>query len=114
MYGHSSLTPRIVERAGFGRITTNDAAVIGEAYWGNIPDGTPVNMDIVTKSIQDKFAKQAPGVMVPLQGPVFDKVYRDFIFAPTHLMEKSDFNEYAIKAREKIDKYTTSYLDQIG
>lgn len=113
MYGHSSLTPRIVERAGFGRITTNDAAVIGEAYWGNIPDGTPVNMDIVTKSIQDKFAKQAPGVMVPLQGPVFDKVYRDFIFAPTHLMEKSDFNEYAIKAREKIDKYTTSYLDQI-
>jgi len=116
-FTNQTLYPRVVERAGFGRVTSNDAAIIGEAYWGNIPDGTqlsPHSLSVITKSIQDKFRKEAPGVMVPLQGPVFDQIYYDYIFnCEPKLMSTEDFREYAVKAREKLDKYTASYVDQV-
>lgn len=114
---NQSLYPRIVERAGFGRITSNDAAVIGEAYWGNIPDGTPLGphaLSVITKSVQDKFRKEAPGVMVPLQSPIFDEIYHDYIFnCRPGDMSTEEFRDYASKAREKLDKYTDSYLGEV-
>lgn len=114
---NQTLYPRIVERAGFGSVTSNDAAVIGEAYWGNIPDGTvlgPHALRVITKSAQDKFKEKAPGVIVPLQSPVFDEIYHDYIFnTEPALMSVEGMREYVLKAREKINKYTETYLDQI-
>lgn len=109
----AGLYSNVIEKSGFGPMSSSEAAQIGEAYWGNIPDGTPVNLSYVTKSIQDRFKKNGTKLIVPLAGRVFDEVYRDFIFGNTQHMEKADFGEYAIKARERIEKSTTEYLDAV-
>lgn len=104
----------IVERAGFGRLTADDASLIGEAYWGGIPDGTPVNLAYETKKLQDKFKQQNITVRVPLQGnPVFDDVVRDFYLNDTSYMEKGEFGEYKAHAHEKIEKAAKAYLDGV-
>jgi hypothetical protein len=85
----------VVERAGFGAISSSDASILGEVYWGGIPDGTPVNLAYETKKLQDKFKQTGVTVRVPLQGnPVFDDVVRDFYLNDTSFMEKGEFGEY--------------------
>jgi len=101
----------IVEKAGFSRLSSDDAGAIGEAYWSGIPDGTPVNIEWETKRAQDRFLSKGVKAMVPLQGPVFDKIYREFILG--NVPSGDDFKEYAAKARESLDKYTTNYIDTI-
>ena len=102
----------VVVKSGFGRVTSADASLIGEAYWQGIPDGTPINLSVETRRIQDRFKQQGVTVRVPLQGnPVFDSVVRDFILNDTSYMEKADFGEYRAKAHEKINKAAREYID---
>jgi hypothetical protein len=104
----------VVERAGFGAISSSDASILGEVYWGGIPDGTPVNLAYETKKLQDKFKQTGVTVRVPLQGnPVFDDVVRDFYLNDTSFMEKGEFGEYKAKAHEKIEKAAREYVDGI-
>ena len=104
----------VVSRVGFGGLSSNDASVIGEATWGGIPDGTPVNIEYETRRLQDKFKEQGVTVRVPLQGnPVFDKVVRDFYMNDTSYMEKSEFGEYKAKAHEKIEKAAREYIETV-
>jgi len=103
----------IVDRAGFGQISSNDAAQIGEAYWGNIPDGMPVNPTLEAIRAQDRFEKAGITAYVPLVGRTADSIVHDFYMTDTSNMSEGQFKEYAIKAKEKLDKSTTSYLEAI-
>lgn len=104
----------IVERVGFGGLTSSDASLIGEATWSGIPDGSPVNLEYETRNLQDKFKKAGITVRVPLQGnPVFDKVVRDFYMNDTSFMEKAEFGEYKAKAHEKIEKAARDYIENV-
>lgn len=104
----------ILAGSGFSRFNSNDATVIGEAFWGNIPDGTEIpDLNAHVRKAQEKYKAAGVTVMMPLQSPVVDQIYREFIFGPTHLMEKEDFSEYAIKAQEKIAKAAEEYTAEV-
>jgi hypothetical protein len=103
----------VVMKSGFGRVTSDDAAVIGNAYWGNIPDGMPVNIVVETVRTRDRFKESGITAYVPLMGNVAEGIVREFLLGDTSHMSKNAFDEYAIKAKEKIDKSTTEYLDAI-
>ena len=70
----------VVEKYGFGpngsgSSPANDAAIIGEAYWGNIPDGTAVDLSLHQAQALERFAKA--GItkvgIVPLMGPAAER-----------------------------------------
>lgn len=110
----SGIYTGIVEKAGFGAISSEDASLFGEIHWGGIPDGTPVNLAYETKRLQDKLKKGGITVRVPLQGnPVFDQVIRDFYLNDTSYMEKSEFGEYKAKVNEKLEKAAREYVEGI-
>lgn len=104
----------IVDYAGFGALSANDASFLGEAYWGGIPDGAPVNLAYETRKLQDKFKEKGITVRVPLQGnPVFDEIVKDFLTSDTSYLEKAEFGEYKAKAHEKMEKAAREYVEGI-
>jgi len=103
-----------VGRVGYGSLSVDDSNIIGESFWGNVADGTPIDdMRGHVRKAQSRYKDNGVTVMMPLQSPVVDDIYRDFIFGPTHLMEKDDFNEYAIKAQQKIIKASEDYVKEV-
>ena len=111
---NSSLYRGVVTGSGFGRYNSSDASTIGESFWGNIPDGTPIDdLNGHILKAQKRYKDGGVVAIVPLQSPVVDQIYREFILGPTHLMEKGDFNEYAIKAQEKIAKAAEEYVSEV-
>ncbi len=94
---------------GFGKIPDSEAAILGEAFWERIPDGTPVNMQVHQANLQDKFRKAGITAYVPWLS-MMDPYIQKAIFSDP-FMEKEECNEYAKKAKDEIDKKVLGYLD---
>ncbi len=96
---------------GFGRLPANDAAILGEAIWSGIPDGTVINMTAYQKTLQDKFKKAGITAYVPWLS-LMDEYVQKAIHADPH-MEKHECDEFAVKAKEEIDHKVRKYFEGI-
>lgn len=104
---------------GFGQVAegmnfAEDAAAIGEAYWGNIPDGTPVNLLAHQRAAIERFKKA--GVtkvgIVPLVGPVAEDAVRRFYNTPMFQWSREEVQEWVNKAMAPVKKDTVEYLQK--
>ena len=107
----------VVEKYGFGpngsgSSLASDAAIIGEAYWGNIPDGTQVDLSLHQAQALERFAKA--GItkvgIVPLMGPAAERVIKSFYNTPMFQWSREDVQEWINKAMEPVKKDTVEYL----
>lgn len=95
-----------------------DSAVIGEAMWAGIPDGTAINPRVMQKSLVKKFCSgpmpQGGFAMVPLINPSIDDMIKSAILDPnTSYMQKSECEETYAKNVEKINKEISDYADEL-
>lgn len=67
----------IQQSARFGS-AIHDANLMGQAFWGDIPEGTPVNMSRVVKSARQRFSGAD---MLPLAPPIPDEIIQKAIFS---------------------------------
>jgi hypothetical protein len=96
---------------GFGNLSADTASFIGEAMWSGIPDGSPININVEQKRIQDRFAKAGITTMIPWQTMNDDLVQKAIFSDPN--MEAHECAEFATKIKETMDKRTLQYFDAV-
>jgi hypothetical protein len=96
-----------IPRFGGGDLTGN-AEAIGEAYWGTIQNGTPVNATNAARDAQARFIK-AGAEMLPLVPPIPDEMIQKAIFgigvgADGIAMSPEHYAEETEKMRDQLRK----------
>ena len=108
-YGTTSLS-------GLHSITSDDIAVIGETCWMGIPDGSPVNITKAQASMQARFAQAAgsgPIAFMPLMPPAIDDIIKSAVLNTDPYMEKEECAKVLKANKERMDKLTREYLDDV-
>ena len=103
----------IVDRTGYRNVSSNDAALIAKAYWGNIPDGMEIDPIVEAKKAQDRFYNAGITEYVPLVGHAVEKAARDFWLGDTAHIAQEDMHEWAIKAAKRVDKGVEDYISAV-
>lgn len=96
---------------GFGNIPSDTASIIGEAIWQGIPDGTPVNINVEQRKIQERFQKAGITTMIPWMNMNDDLVQKAIHSDP--MMEKAECAEFAHKVKETMDGRMLQYFDGV-
>jgi hypothetical protein len=107
------MTGHDVEYCGFGTMNANTSAVIGEAYWAGIPEGTQVDIAKAQRAIQKRF-KEAHIAVVPWTVPGVDEMTKSFLMNDeTKYLEGREFGDYKKGFTDKLNEMTTEYLEAV-
>jgi len=99
----------VVDKIGFGSLTSETAAAIGEAMWKDIPDGMPVDIAKAQFNAQQRFKGRVASI--PWTVPAMDTIVKSFISGDTAHLEGNDFKDYRAGVLEELNKATTKYLE---
>jgi hypothetical protein len=90
--------------------------LMAEAYWGRLPNGTPVNTTQATKVAQKVFLGDANVGMLPLVPPIPDEIIRKAIFEFGNYGEpdQAQYFEDTSKLRDQITKIHTDSQSEIA
>lgn len=103
------MTRGVVDSVGFGSITAETAAAIGEAMWAGIPDGMPIDISKAQFDAQKRFKGRVAAI--PWTIPAMDNIVKSFISGDTAYLEGDDFKDYRAGVLEELNKATTKYLE---
>ena len=116
--GHS-VDGDVISKASFGGYGMSglfeQAALVGEALWAGVPDGTPIGIQQIRLQ-QNAFKKaKIEGkqiALMPLIPPVQDQFVKKAIFADS-FMDKDEMMHLRKSYKEEMDKLTRQYLDKV-
>jgi hypothetical protein len=107
----SQLSRSVIERVGSKGLTSEWAAQMGQAYWGDKLDGQAVDMYSYQIEAHDKFQKAGVTAYVPWLPSVMDEIYHDYVFNTNpQQMSTGQFGDYAQKAKDRVQKNMEEYL----
>lgn len=106
------MTRGIVTGMGFGGLSSETAAVAGQAMWQNVPDGMEVNISDHQLDAQSRFVK-AGSPLIPWAVPGMDEIVKSFILGDNRYLEGHDYSDYQKGITEKVNKNMMDYLDGV-
>lgn len=94
---------------------SHNADLMAEAYWGRVPNGTPVNTTTSARAAQTLFAQDKNIGMLPLVNPIPDEIIRKAIFEYGNYGEPDaeQYREDTAKLRAQISQIHTDSTDAI-
>jgi hypothetical protein len=109
----------VISKAAFGGYGLsglfNEAALVGEAMWAGIPDGTPIGVHQI--QIQQNAFKKAKGdgkqiALMPMLPPIQDMYVKKAIFCDS-FMDADEIVHLKKAYKEEMDKMTRQYIDAV-
>lgn len=109
----------IISKSAYGGYAMSglmdSAALVGEALWAGIPDGTPIGVQQL--QMQQKAFKKAKGegkqiALMPMLPPIQDMFVKKAIFCDS-FMDKDEMIHLRKANKEAMDKLTRQYLDAV-
>jgi len=88
------------------------ANVLGETFYPGIPDGSPVNINVIQKAAQDRFRASGSTVFMPLMAPNIDDMIQKAIFGEPNLTKEECENIYKANV-DTLNKTSMEYLDSL-
>jgi hypothetical protein len=107
-----------LKKLGIDRSWSSNYDLMGEAYWGRIPNGTPVNTTEAARVAQQTFLQGKDIGMLPLMPAIPDSIIQKAIFGVgngmgDHLMPPEEYAKATQGLRDELTKIHTDSNEEI-